>query len=54
MGQQLHRPRPELETAANLHLTFGAVTYPHQFIRLMQLEQLYRAFTIMRGHPFHK
>jgi 23S rRNA (pseudouridine1915-N3)-methyltransferase len=43
-----------LRDKANLHLAFGAVTWPHQLVRAMLLEQLYRAVTILSGHPYHR
>ena len=39
---------------AELALGFGAATWPHQLVRIMLLEQLYRATTILSGHPYHR
>ena len=45
---------PTLSEQADLHLAFGALTWPHQLVRIMLLEQIYRAVTIMSGHPYHR
>jgi 23S rRNA (pseudouridine1915-N3)-methyltransferase len=39
---------------AGLKLAFGAMTWPHQLVRVMLAEQLYRATTILAGHPYHR
>ncbi|WP_019537239.1 23S rRNA (pseudouridine(1915)-N(3))-methyltransferase RlmH [Paenibacillus ginsengihumi] len=39
---------------ADLKLSFGRMTLPHQLMRLVLAEQVYRAFKIMRGEPYHK
>jgi len=39
---------------ADLSLSFGKMTYPHQLMRLILVEQIYRGFKIMRGEPYHK
>jgi 23S rRNA (pseudouridine1915-N3)-methyltransferase len=43
-----------LRGQATLNLAFGAATWPHQLVRVMLLEQLYRAGTILTGHPYHR
>ena len=40
--------------AAQLNLSFGALTWPHQLVRVLAAEQLYRATTILSGHPYHR
>ena len=43
-----------LSERAGLSLAFGTATWPHQLVRIMLLEQLYRAATILAGHPYHR
>lgn len=47
----LDRP---VRQAANLVLSFSALTWPHQLVRVLLAEQLYRATTILSGHPYHR
>ncbi len=35
-------------------IAFGAMTWPHQLVRIMAAEQIYRAITILAGHPYHR
>jgi 23S rRNA (pseudouridine1915-N3)-methyltransferase len=43
-----------LRSNATLQLAFGAATWPHALVRVMLLEQIYRAVTILAGHPYHR
>ncbi|GGD97114.1 ribosomal RNA large subunit methyltransferase H [Aureimonas endophytica] len=45
---------PELRARARLVVAFGAMTWPHQIVRILLAEQLYRAATILSGHPYHR
>ena len=45
---------PALRGEAGLVLSFGAMTWPHQLVRIMASEQIYRAVTILAGHPYHR
>ena len=43
----------EIRQEANLLLSLGKMTVAHELARVVLLEQLYRAFTILKGHPYH-
>jgi 23S rRNA (pseudouridine1915-N3)-methyltransferase len=44
----------EIRTDADLVLAFGAATFPHQLVRILLAEQIYRAVTILSGDPYHR
>ncbi len=43
-----------LKKAAHFQLSLGRMTLPHGLVRIVLAEQLYRAMTIMQGHPYHR
>jgi 23S rRNA (pseudouridine1915-N3)-methyltransferase len=45
---------PGLKSRADRVIAFGNQTWPHQLARIMLAEQLYRAVTILSGHPYHR
>lgn len=49
-----HGLSDEVRSRSDMLLSLSAMTFPHQVIRLLILEQVYRAFTIMKGLPYHR
>jgi len=49
-----HGLAPEILARADESLSFGAQTWPHNMVRVMLVEQLYRAGAISTNHPYHK
>ncbi|HVI30198.1 23S rRNA (pseudouridine(1915)-N(3))-methyltransferase RlmH [Hansschlegelia sp.] len=45
---------PDFLAGADMRLAFGAMTWPHQIVRILLAEQIYRAATILAGHPYHR
>ncbi len=45
---------PALRDAADLRVSLSALTLPHGLVRIVVIEQLYRAASLLRGHPYHK
>lgn len=44
----------EVYQRANQQISFSKMTFPHQLMRLILIEQIYRGYMIMKNHPYHK
>ena len=54
LGLDMQTVAETLRDRARITLNFGQATWPHQLVRIMLLEQLYRAVTVLSGHPYHR
>ena len=45
---------PDLKKASNMQLQLSSLTFPHALVRVIILEQIYRAITILDNHPYHR
>ena len=45
---------PSIKESANLMVQLSALTFPHALVRVIILEQIYRAITILENHPYHR
>lgn len=44
----------KVKNRSNYQLSFSQMTFPHQLMKLILIEQIYRAYAIMNNHPYHK
>jgi 23S rRNA (pseudouridine1915-N3)-methyltransferase len=44
----------EITNCADMHLSFSRMTFPHQLMRVILLEQIYRSYRIINNEPYHK
>lgn len=44
----------EIRSKADFILSFGKMVFPHLMVRVMLIEQIYRIYTIINNHPYHK
>jgi len=44
----------QVRRRSKLVVAFGTLTLPHQLVRVLAMEQVYRALTILAGHPYHR
>ena len=45
---------PGLSARADFHWSLSPLTWPHGLVRVMVTEQLYRALSLLQGHPYHR
>lgn len=45
---------PHIRTKASKIISFGKLTWPHMLARVMAVEQIYRAYSILSNHPYHR